>query len=79
MSCRKILSPTFPNVERPQRSILGPLLFNIDICNFFFIIEDCDIATYADDNTLYLSRTNVEEILFKKLRECVVKHISMIY
>ena len=29
----------------------------------FFIIEDCDIADYADDNTPYLSGKNVEEVL----------------
>ena len=39
-----------------QCSILGPLLFNIDICHLFFIMEDCDVASYADDNTPYLSR-----------------------
>ena len=47
----------------PQGSILGPLLFNIGICNLFFIIEDCDIANYAADNTSYLSGKNVEEVL----------------
>ena len=35
----------------PQGLILGPLLFNNDIYDLFFIIKDCDIANYADDNT----------------------------
>ena len=47
----------------PQGSILGPLLFSIDICDLSFIIEDCDIANYADDNTPYLSGKYVEEVL----------------
>ena len=33
------------------------------ICDLFFIIEGCDIANYADDNTSYLSGKNVEEVL----------------
>ena len=47
----------------PQGSILGPLLFNIGICNLLFIIEDCDIANYAADNTPYLSGKYAEEVL----------------
>ena len=47
----------------PQNSILRPLLFNIDICDLFFIIVDCDIANYADDNIPYLSLKNLEEVL----------------
>ena len=30
---------------------------------FFFVMKDCDIENYADDNTPYLSRKNVEEVL----------------
>ena len=47
----------------PQGSIRGPLLFNIDICHLCFIIEDCDIANYADDNTPFLSGKNIDKVL----------------
>ena len=44
-------------------SIRGPLLFNNDICDLVFIIEDCDIASYIDEKTPYLSWETVEEVL----------------
>ena len=47
----------------PIGSIFGALLFNIDICSLFFIIEGCGIANYGDDNTPYLSGKNVEKVL----------------
>ena len=33
----------------PQSSILGPILFNIFLCDIFFMIDNVDIASYADD------------------------------
>ena len=47
----------------PQFSVLGPLLFTTDISDLFFVIEDCDIANYADDSTPYLSEKNAEKVL----------------
>ena len=49
--------------EVPQRSILGLLLFNIFLCDLFLIMENIDIASYADDNTPYTTGNSVEEVI----------------
>ena len=46
----------------PQGSILGPLLFNIYICDMFYDTVDCDIASYAD-NTHYASSSNLDALI----------------
>ena len=47
-----------------QGSILGPLLFNIYICDTFFETpENIDFAGYADDNTPYTYSSKIEHIL----------------
>ena len=33
-----------------QGSVLGPTLFNMFLCNMFFMIDNADIASFADDN-----------------------------
>ena len=48
----------------PQRSILGPLLFNIYMCDIFLC--DCESnINYADDTTLYACETSMDLVLNK--------------
>ena len=48
-----------------QGSILGPLLFNIYICDLFLENSDIDIANYADNNTLYACSSDLDPVIFK--------------
>ena len=49
----------------PQRSIFGPLLFSIFLCDLFLIIENIDIASYVDDNTPCTTGNSIEEVIQK--------------
>ena len=48
-----------------QGSIVGPLLFNIFLCDLFLIMNNTELASYADDNTPYAVGNNIEELIFK--------------
>ena len=37
----------------PHASIFGPLLFKIHLFDLFYFLDNLDIASYADDTTLY--------------------------
>ena len=45
---------------------LGPILFNVFLCDIFFLIDTVDIASYSDDNTPYTIRKKQYEIEKKK-------------
>ena len=46
-----------------QGSNLGPLRFNIYICDMFFLLKDMRVANYADDRTLYIYGENIESAI----------------
>ena len=46
-----------------QGSILGPLLFNIDLHDLFYLLEYLDIASYADGTTIYTVKENKESVI----------------
>ena len=52
----------------PQAPILGPLLFNLFLCDLFLFVEEVDIMSYADDNTPYVCSDNVD-VTLEKLEE----------
>ena len=47
----------------PLGSMLGPLLFNVFICDLFFIVNKMDLASYADDNTSFVSSARLDKVL----------------
>ena len=46
----------------PQGSILGPILFNINMIDVFYECEDSNVASYADNTTPYSCATDMTSV-----------------
>ena len=57
----------------PHGSILGPLIFNIDLCDISFTLNNHEIASYANDNTPYVTCDTIEPMI--ALLEKIAKEI----
>ena len=44
-------------------SLLGPLFFNIFLADLFFVLNDVDIASYADNNTPHVIADNINSVI----------------
>ena len=47
----------------PQGSVLGSLLFNIDLIDLFYECEESNIASYADDTTPYSCARDTQTVI----------------
>ena len=47
----------------PHGSIMGSILFNIVLGDLFLVVNDINLANYANDNTIYDYVKNIDNII----------------
>ena len=60
----------------PQGLILGPLLFNVFICDFFLEYGNNYFANFADNSKIHIADENTKEVL-TNLSALAKSHIRM--
>ena len=59
----------------PQGSVLGPILFNIFMNDFFMFITQSDVCNFADDTSLYAHGKTISEVS-EKLENDVIRALD---
>ena len=62
----------------PQGSILGPLLFNIFLCDLFLSIENNYFTNYADDTIPYVIGNDPDGVV-SELKDITEKAICLVF
>ena len=57
--------------------ILGPLLFNIFLCDLFLFISNIDFVSYADDNTPFAMGSSELEVINKI--KSVAEYLTLLF
>ena len=55
----------------PQGTILGPVLFIIQLNDIFYFVTNCDITNYADDTTPYATLFHNRDIIINLAGEVI--------